>query len=184
VGVVAAELPHIKAAMGRLRVVAVAVEVLGTLYLQMVVPVVPVWLLLLGKDYLMQYAIIDNGTVVNIAEATPEFAASQGWIDATGAIIGGTWDGETFTTPPLPPTPVPQSISMAKARALLITEEKLDEVIAALASLPGIEGKLARSEFEYAQTVDRYRPLTLSMQQVLGKTDAEIDDWFILAASL
>jgi hypothetical protein len=132
----------------------------------------------------MQYAIIDNGSVINIAEATPEYAASQGWIDANKASIGDTWDGTNFTaTPPLP-TLVPQSISMAKARALLITEEKLDEVIAALASLPGIEGKLARSEFEYAQTVDRYRPLTLAMQQVLGKTDAEIDDWFILAASL
>jgi hypothetical protein len=132
----------------------------------------------------MQYAIIDNGSVINIAEASPEFAASQGWIDATGATIGGTWDGTTFTAPLVPPTPVPQSISMAKARALLITEDRLDDVIAALNSMPGTEGKLARSEFEYAQTVDRYRPLTLAMQQVLGKTDAEIDDWFILAASL
>jgi hypothetical protein len=123
--------------------------------------------------------VIINTIVVDSLNVFPNLIGAS-----LGGKIGDTWDGSVFTTPPPPPTPVPQSISMSQARALLITEEKLDEVIAALASLPGIEGKLARSEFEYAQTVDRYRPLTLSMQQVLGKTDAEIDDWFVLAASL
>ena len=50
----------------------------------------------------MKYAIITNGTVVNIAVAdAPLF---DNWIPADGAGIGDTWDGETFT-PPAPPAP-------------------------------------------------------------------------------
>jgi hypothetical protein len=49
----------------------------------------------------MKYAIITNGTVVNIAVADgPLF---DNWIPADGAAIGDTWDGETFTRPAPPP---------------------------------------------------------------------------------
>jgi len=42
----------------------------------------------------MRYAIIDNGIVVNIAIATPEFAQEQGWIEcAEGVDIGWSFDG-------------------------------------------------------------------------------------------
>jgi hypothetical protein len=47
----------------------------------------------------MKYAIIENGVVVNIAIAEAEFAAEQGWVDATGADIGYSYDGSTFTAP-------------------------------------------------------------------------------------
>jgi hypothetical protein len=132
----------------------------------------------------MNYAIIDNGTVINIAEASAEFAASQGWINITGATIGGRWDGTTFTPPPVPPPVVPQSISMSQARSVLISTNNLSTVINALNAMIGTEGELARSEFEYAQTVDRYRALTLQMQAVLNLTDKQMDDMFIRAKSL
>jgi hypothetical protein len=132
----------------------------------------------------MQYAIIDNGKVINIAESTPEFASSQKWIDATGAVIGGTWDGTKFIAPPPLPQVVPKSISMAQARSILITTDNLSKVLSALNSITGIEGELARSEFEFAQTVDRYRPLTLQMQALLNLTDKQLDDLFIRASKL
>jgi hypothetical protein len=132
----------------------------------------------------MQYAIIDNGTVINIAESTPEFAASQGWINITGATIGGTWDGTTFVPPPVLPPVVPKSISMSQARSVLISTNNLSTVITALNAMTGTEGELARSEFEYAQTVDRYRALTLQMQAVLNLTDEQMDDLFIRATAL
>ena len=48
----------------------------------------------------MRYAIIEANVVVNVAEAEPEFAASQGWIEAGEASIGWLWDGEKLTPPP------------------------------------------------------------------------------------
>jgi len=57
----------------------------------------------------MRAAIIENGVVVNIAVADPDFAAEQGWIVSDVAQIGDLWDGGTFTSPPAPePAPAPQ----------------------------------------------------------------------------
>lgn len=51
----------------------------------------------------MRYAIIENDVVVNVAEAEPDFAASQDWIEAGEASIGWLWDGEKLTPPPASP---------------------------------------------------------------------------------
>ena len=49
----------------------------------------------------MRYAIIENGKVVNIAAATAEFAASQGWIECPdGVDIGWSFDGGNPIPPP------------------------------------------------------------------------------------
>lgn len=45
----------------------------------------------------MQYAIIENNTIVNVAEAEPEYAAQQGWIPALDSRIGDLWDGENYS---------------------------------------------------------------------------------------
>jgi hypothetical protein len=50
----------------------------------------------------MKFAVIENGTVINIAVADSEFASQQGWVDATGAEIGFLWDGQSFSPPPPP----------------------------------------------------------------------------------
>lgn len=54
----------------------------------------------------MKYAIIQDGKIVNLAEAEPDFAAAQGWIeypdyDANDQAIsiGWSYDGTTFTPP-------------------------------------------------------------------------------------
>lgn len=49
----------------------------------------------------MKYAIITDGTVSNIIEASADIAASMGAIDATGGGLGDLWDGSVFTTPPI-----------------------------------------------------------------------------------
>ena len=49
----------------------------------------------------MRYAVIENGKVVNIAAATPEFAASQGWVECPdGVSIGWSFDGGIPVPPP------------------------------------------------------------------------------------
>jgi hypothetical protein len=132
----------------------------------------------------MNYAIISNGIVLNIVEATAAFAQEQDWIEATGAIIGGTWDGTTFAANAPLPLVIPHSVSMSQARSILILTDSLTPVLDALNTMTGTEGKLARSEFEFSQTVDRYRPLTLQMQAVLNLTDIQMDELFIRASKL
>jgi hypothetical protein len=49
----------------------------------------------------MKYAIIENNKVVNIAVATPEYAAQQGWVELPqGVGIGWSFDGGTPIPPP------------------------------------------------------------------------------------
>lgn len=56
------------------------------------------------------FAIIENGVVVNMAVAEPDFAATQGWIAAPdGVSIGWLHENGTFTAPVAPePSPVVQ----------------------------------------------------------------------------
>ena len=50
----------------------------------------------------MRYAIIENSTVTNIAEASSPLDSN--WVADDGtAQIGGTWDGQAFHAPPPPP---------------------------------------------------------------------------------
>lgn len=43
------------------------------------------------------YAVIENGTVTNTVEATPDFAAQQGWTDLPlGYQIGDEFDGANW----------------------------------------------------------------------------------------
>lgn len=45
----------------------------------------------------MKYAIIENGIVVNIVVAEPEYANTQGWVAVTdGAGIGWTYGNNRF----------------------------------------------------------------------------------------
>lgn len=54
------------------------------------------------------YAVIEDGVVVNVALAEAEYAAEQGWVLLPyGAILGSTYDGETFG-PPLGVAPTHQ----------------------------------------------------------------------------
>lgn len=49
-----------------------------------------------------RYAVIENGKVINVAVATPEFAQEQGWVECPeGVSIGWAFDGEVVA-PPLP----------------------------------------------------------------------------------
>lgn len=47
----------------------------------------------------MRFSIIENGKVVNHAEAEADFAAAQGWIAAGDSRIGDTWNGVQFSAP-------------------------------------------------------------------------------------
>lgn len=67
-----------------------------------------------------RYAIVRNGVVSNIAAASPEFAASQGWIACPADVsVGHLFDGESFLPAPPAPSAVPPAVSMRQARLAL-----------------------------------------------------------------
>jgi len=52
----------------------------------------------------MNYAIIENGVVINIVVAAADFAASQGWIEIQNeAQIGWIYEDGQFSQPPYLP---------------------------------------------------------------------------------
>ena len=79
---------------------------------------------------------------------------------------------------------VPQQVTMRQARAALIAGGFMSAINEALAAMTGVEGELARSNWEYAATVDRNDSLTLTLGAILGLSSLQIDNLFIAAAAL
>ena len=82
------------------------------------------------------------------------------------------------------PPPVPASIPMLNAHLTLIAHGWMADVMAYLASLPGVEGDQARIYFDKAQTMRRDHPLVKGIPAAIGKTEDEVDALFIAAEAL
>lgn len=126
----------------------------------------------------MRYAIIDNGIVTNVAESAHPMA--DNWILSDEAGAGWLYDGTTFTPPPPAPVPVPHGITPRQCRLQLLTEGLLDEVEAAIDTMP----QAAKIEWEYALEIKRSYGFVIAMQALLGKDDSEMDTFFTEAAKL
>ncbi len=79
---------------------------------------------------------------------------------------------------------VPTSVTMRQARLALLSAGLLSNVNAAVAAMPGLEGDAARIEWEFSGSVERNRPLVLSLAGILSLTPQQLDDLFITAATL
>lgn len=91
----------------------------------------------------------------------------------------------TYVAPPPEVPQVPASVSMRQARLALDQVGLLDDVEAAIAAIPNAaQRRKAQIEWEYAQEVQRRHGLVPAMAQALGMTDAQLDDLFLLAATL
>ena len=87
--------------------------------------------------------------------------------------------------PSLNPIPIPQSVTMRQARLVLLNAGLLDDVDAAIASIPDpVQRKAAEIEWEYAQTVDRDSPFTQQLAQGLGLTTEQKNELFVQASQL
>lgn len=132
-----------------------------------------------------RFAIIDAGRVINIAEADDDFAAQMGWIAAGNAQIGDLWDGEQFTPAPPAPPVVPSAVTMRQARLALLGAGLLDDVDAAIASIPDpVTRRAAQIEWEFSNEVQRHNAFTAMLGAGLGLTASQIDQLFIQAATL
>lgn len=79
---------------------------------------------------------------------------------------------------------VPQVVTMRQARLALLQEGLLGSVATAIASLPSPQKEAAEIEWEYSQEVHRNRELVTMLAPALNFTPAQLDDLFILAATL
>lgn len=80
---------------------------------------------------------------------------------------------------------IPQLVTMRQGREALIRRGKIAIVDQAIASMAGIEGDIARNEWERSQVIERHRPLTASMFALIGVNDeAARDEWFVFASTL
>lgn len=84
------------------------------------------------------------------------------------------------------PTPVvPQIVTMRQARLALLSVGLLDDVEDAIESIPDLKTRrAAQIDWEYATDVRRDSPLIVQLGPSLGLTGTQIDELFILAATL
>lgn len=140
----------------------------------------------------MKYVLIENGTVIHVMRVVPstviapEHAALYIECPDDNVQVGWTWDGVNFAEPePVAPVAaIPQEVTMRQARLALHGAGLLANVDAAVASMEGAQGDVARIEWEYSNTVRRNQPLIMALAPGLGLTSDQIDTLFITAATL
>lgn len=131
---------------------------------------------------MMRAAIIQNGKVQNVIEL-------DSLIDLPGAVacpdndIGDSFDGQGFTKA-IVAQPIPTVVEMYQARAALIKAGLFDTVNNALIAMPGLDGQLARNEWEFSPTLKRDHPLVSTLSAEIGLTSAQLDSLFSSAAQL
>lgn len=120
------------------------------------------------------------GRDAGVAPANKSTSDTPGDIRANWT--GYEWREMTYQTPPeiASPVIVPQVVSRAQFILALLQIGLLDEVEAA------IEAADRATQINYKERLEFERgfPLIATMAQVMGKTDAEIDQVFILASTL
>lgn len=82
------------------------------------------------------------------------------------------------------PAPAPSSVTMRQARLALLHADKLGMVTLAISSLPSPQKEAAQIEWEYAATVDRNSQLVAMLSAALGMAQEDLDQLFMLAATL
>lgn len=81
-------------------------------------------------------------------------------------------------------TEVPAEVPMRQARLALLGAGKLAAVDSSISAMLGVRGEAARIEWEYSNTIKRNQPLVIALGGALGLTSKQMDDLFILAATL
>jgi hypothetical protein len=134
----------------------------------------------------MRAAIVENNIVVNVIEVE-SLDFIEGLVEAPEANIGDVWDGESFTAPPVEPTPdvVPSKVTMRQARLILLANGLLDDVELAIDNtVDEVKRKQARIEWDFSSEVHRNKGLVSELGVALNLTEDQLDQMFIDASKL
>lgn len=99
---------------------------------------------------------------------------------------GGGWVVLAARPPvPSPAVRVPASVTMRQARLALLGAGLLDDVDAAIASIPDpVTRRAAQIEWEFSNEVQRFNEFTSMLGSGLGLSAAQIDQLFLQAVTL
>lgn len=125
--------------------------------------------------------IVTQGIVMRDEQDMTHIAAlglDGHWVQSDTAGIGWAYAGGEFTQP-VAPVLVPQTITRRRGRLALLQAGKLD----AAESIVKAGGLAAQIEYE-AATWERGNAYLQQIWALLGGSDKELDDLFVLAASL
>jgi hypothetical protein len=86
-------------------------------------------------------------------------------------------------TPPAVPAPVPAEVPMWAIRAVLDLEGLTPAINAILAQIPEPQKTIVLRVWEYGNYIRRDSPTIAQLTAALGKTDAQVNDYFRLAAT-
>lgn len=136
-------------------------------------------------------ALINSGVVVNVTLADLTFAQALPGVDAAVDVtarpevgVGWTYAAGVFTAPPPLPPPIPQSVTMRQARLALLAHGQLDNVAAAINSLPEPAKSQAQIEWEYSNALERANAFVATLGTALGLNASALDALFVEAAQL
>lgn len=156
------------------------------------------------------FAIVENGIVVNVIIADDDFAqmysespdhigecfeydemneddtrvARIGELYINGLFVSEAQAIEMALIPDTRTVTVPESITMRQCRLKLLDLKLLGLVDQAINSLPSPQKEQAQIEWEYAGEVRRDNPLIGQLMQALGMGETELDNLFIDGAKL
>lgn len=125
--------------------------------------------------------IVTQGIVMRDEQDMTHIAAlglDGHWVQSDTAGIGWAYAGGEFTQP-VAPVLVPQTITRRRGRLALLQAGKLD----AAEAIVKAGGLAAQIEYE-AATWERGNAYLQQIWALLGGSDKELDDLFVLAASL
>lgn len=133
-----------------------------------------------------RYAIVDAGVVVNVTRAAGPL--DPGWIGLdAGSVVGPgwLWDGTDFSEPPAPDPVVPQAVSRAQGKAVLIQMGLWSAVVAFVEAIEDATQK-ALAEVALYDTVEwrRDSPFLATAAGALSISSEQLDAMFIAAAQI
>lgn len=133
-----------------------------------------------------RYAIVDAGVVVNVTRAAGPL--DPGWIELdAGSVVGPgwLWDGSNFSEPPAPDPVVPQVVSRAQGKAVLIQMGLWSAVLGFVDAIEDPTDK-ALALVALNDTVEWRRDSVFlaTAAAALNISDQQLDAMFIAAAQI
>ena len=102
--------------------------------------------------------------------------------DEVAQWVGSQW--VVLPERPIPPVQIPQAVTMRQARLALLGAGLLGQIDTAITSLPSPQKEAAQIEWKYSQEVQRRNGFVDQLAPMLGLTDEQVDNLFLVAATL